>query len=292
MAKAVYSAKSSYGKTQLQNLILESLAENSSLLDGQLKFTKAGGHEDKKQKIDAYVGINSVQVKMDYQSMVNHTTAVEVVQLNLNTSDYNKGHYMDVPLAGGVTETELMNVDYLYYIIPGEGIAIWKPTQLSRLVFHCMRSIPLNVIPQEIAFDGVPLQGQNGFRIAVAANKENDKNMWNSLCYLMPNEYLTYEEGIPLGHWERDFKTGKLVFYANEDDQGNRTYIKPVEVISWYDVLSVILSDYSRWGKICELVATHILDYKYGKVKAAKIAECFNINPEYLTLHDWSNGNT
>lgn len=292
MGKAIYSAKSSYGKTELQNLILESLAENSQLLSGDLRFTEAGGYEDKKQKIDAYIGDDSIQVKMDYQSTVKHTTAVEIAQVNLITSDYTKGHYMDEPIAGGVTEKKLMDVDYIYYILPGEGISIWKPTNLSRLVFHCMRSIPLDVNPQEIAFDGIPLLGENGFKIAVAANKEGEKNMWSSLCYLLPNEYLTYELGIPLGHWERDWKTQDLKFYANEDDNGNITFIKPSKVISWHEVLDVLLFDHERYERICELVQEYILKYKYGKRKASIIAECFNINSDFLTLYDWSNENS
>ena len=288
MGKAVHSAKSSYGKTELQNLILESLAENSEFLSGELKFTEAGGYEDKKQKIDAYIGDDSIQVKMDYQSTVKHTTAIEIAQLNLVTSDYNKGDYMSEPIAGGVTEKQLMDVNYIYYILPGQGISIWKPTNLSRLVFHCMRSIPLDVSPQEIAFDGIPLKGENGFKIAVAANKESEKNMWSSLCYLLPNEYLTYKLGIPLGHWERDWQSGDLKFYANEDDKKYRIVIKPVEVIEWDEVLNVLIQDRERYEEICGLVKEYIYKYKYGKRKAFMIADSFNINSEYLKLHDWS----
>ena len=296
--KAVYSAKSGYKKTELQNLILDSLSKNTELLEGKFVLTKAGGKEDKKLKIDAYVGASPVQVKMDYRSMVNYTTAVEFAQLDLETQNYKYGHFMKEPKAGGVSERALMGVDYIYYILPGEGIAIWEPAKLSRLVFHTMRSMPLDFNPQLIGFGGVALKGENAFKIAVAANKEDDDNYWNSLNYLLPNEYLMSEEGIPLGQWEmkeiweeqdgRNVFLGKdAVFYPNEDDIGERIYIKPYATIPWNDVLFAFRTDES-YGRIVELVQEHIFEYKYGPKKARIIADNFDINFDSLKLYNWS----
>ena len=64
-------------------------------------------------------------------------------------------------------------------------------------------------------------------------------------------------------------------------------YIKPEKVIKWDDVLYALRigDDFSR---ICELIADHIYNYKYGKRKAFIIAENFDINTEFLKLYDWS----
>ena len=60
------------------------------------------------------------------------------------------------------------------------------------------------------------------FKIAVAANKEGDDNLWSSLNYLVPNEYMMQEDAVlPLGQWNiekfKDKETGKWydqpVFY-------------------------------------------------------------------------------
>tara|TARA_B100000900_G_C20478506_1_gene674435 strand:- start:26 stop:934 length:909 start_codon:yes stop_codon:yes gene_type:complete len=296
--KAIYSANADYSKTELQNLILESVSRNTDLLDGMFSVTPAGGTEDKKYKIDAYVGMHSIQIKMDYRSMVNDTSAVEFAQLDLETQNYKHGHFMKEPKAGGVSERALMGVDYLYYILPGEGIAIWEPAKLSRLVFHLMRSIPLDFDPQKIGFDGVALKGENAFKIAVAANKQGDDNYWNSLNYLLPNEYLMAVEGIPLGQWEMKeiweeqdgrqvFLGEDAVFYANEDDIGERTYIKPERVIPWDEILYAIRTDIN-YTAIIDLVAEHILAYKYGPSKAYTIASHFDMNTDGLQLYDWS----
>lgn len=296
--KAVYSASADYSKTELQNLILESVSRNSDLLEGMFSITPAGGTEDKKYKIDAYVGRDSIQIKMDYRSMVNHTSAVEFVQLDLETQNYKHGHFMKEPKAGGVSERALMGVDYIYYILPGEGIAIWEPAKLSRLVFHLMRSVPLNFDPQSIGFNGVALKGKNAFKIAVAANKQGDDNYWNSLNYLLPNEYLMATEGIPLGEWEMkqiwqeqngiNTKVGEeAVFYPNEDDVGERTYIKPDRIIPWDEVLYAFRTDLN-YVAIIDMVAEHIQAYKYGRSKAYTIAGHFDMNIDSLKLYDWS----
>lgn len=293
--KAVFSAKSSYGKTELQNLILKAVDNNTDLLEGKVSFTESGGKEDKQLKIDAYIGKSPVQVKMDYRSMVNHTTAVEFVQIDLVTINYKHGHFIDTPKAGGVSERPLIdNVQYLYYVLPGEGIAIWEPAKLSRLVFHTMRSIPIDFNPQLIGFGGEALKGKNCFKIAVAANKEGSDNMWSSLNYLLPNEFLMAEEGIPLGEWEikKTFDNGVVyedaIFHPNEDDVGERTYIKPHRIIPWSEVLYAIRTD-DAYPRIVELVSQHILDYKYGRRKAYIIADHFDMNVEHLELYDWAN---
>lgn len=295
MGKAVYSAKDGFAKTNLQKLILQAVSNNTNLLDGQLKFTEDGGYVDRNLKIDAYLNDTSIQVKMDYRSMVNFTTAVEFTQFNLVTSDTQHGHFMDVPRGGGISERQLIdNVDFLYYILPGEGISIWKPAHLSRLVFHTMRAMPLDFNPQSIGFNGEPLRGKNCFKIAVAANKQTDKNgnirYWNSINYLLPNEYLMSKEGIPLGHWETDFNTQEAIFHPNEDDTGNQSFIKPYQVIDWWDVKDAFRYD-SCYGEIVEEVTSHIYQYKYGKRKALMIADCFDINPESITLYDWKTNN-
>ena len=293
--KATFSAKADYSKTELQNLILKSMSDNN-MFDGMFAETEAGGQLDKDKKIDCVIGRDRVQVKMDYRSMVNNTTAVEFAQLDLETQNYRHGHFMKPPKAGGVSERELIdNVDYIYYILPGFGVSIWEPATLSRFVFHLMRSMPLDIDPQLLHYDGVPLKGKNAFKIAVAANKEGDDNLWSSLNYLVPNEYMMQEDGIPLGQWSiekfKDEETGvwydQPVFYPELDDVDENIYIKPEKVIKWDDVLYALRigDDFSR---ICELIAEHIYNYKYGKRKAFIIAENFDINTEFLKLYDWS----
>ena len=56
-------------------------------------------------------------------------------------------------------------------------------------------------------------------------------------------------------------------FIQSFDDVDENIYIKPEKVIKWDDVLYALRigDDFSR---ICELIAEHIYNYKYGKKKA------------------------
>ena len=92
---------------------------------------------------------------------------------------------------------------------------------------------------------------------------------------------IGFEKGLPT---KTLFRMVTNSIYAGGVDEKD---FKPEKVIKWDDVLYALRigDDFSR---ICELIAEHIYNYKYGKRKAFIIAENFDINTEFLKLYDWS----
>lgn len=285
--KKVHNDTEGYKKTSVQDKLLTSLFDSQSeLLNGTIEFTQKGGDEDKNKSIDAYVNKNiSWQVKMDFRSMLSGSTALEITQLKLNTRpETGKGHHMFPPIEGGISKASLMDVDFIVYVIPGEGISIYKPTNLSRLAFHLMRDIPMNFEASNLEDrrgNGQPIHAENAFKIGVAPNTGKDTgNQWNTLNYIVPNDYMMRE--IEIGQWELEYGTGIPKFY------GTGQMIKPAKTIEWED----ILADLRYTPTILNDIQSYFIDYiynkKFGEKKARIIADIWDIPFASVKLWDWS----
>lgn len=285
--KKVHNTEEGYKKTLIQDKLLTSLfnIEESELLTGTIQFTEKGSEADK-NSIDAFVNGNiSWQVKMDFRSMLSGSTALEIAQLKLNTQDSQKGHYMFPPIEGGVSKSALMDVHFIVYVIPGEGIAIWKPANLSRLAFNLMRDIPMNFDASNLENRrgiGEPIKAENAFKIGVAPNQGKDAgNIWNTLNYIIPNDYMMRE--IEIGQWELEYGTGLPVFH------GTGQMIKPAKVIEWSDILFDLRYDPEALADIQQYFIDYIYNRKFGQRKAQMIADIWDIPMDSVQLFDWGN---
>lgn len=284
--KKVYDPTESYKQTSVQDTLLSSLFESQSeLLTGTIEFTEKGGDDDKNKSIDAYVNGNiSWQVKMDFRSLFTGCTALELAQLKLNTTKANNGFHMLPPVEGGLSKSSLMDVNFIVYIIPGEGISIWKPTNLSRLVFHLMRDIPLNFEASNLEDRrgyGNPIYAENAFKIGVAPNEHKKSgNQWNSLNYLIPSDYMMRE--IEIGQWEIEYGTGVPKFY------GTGQMIKPAKTIEWSDVIMDLKYDPESLNEIQEYFIDYTYNRKFGEKKAGLIANAWDIPMDSMKLWDHS----
>jgi hypothetical protein len=283
--KKVHNDTEGYKKTSVQDTLLTSLFESKSeLLNGTIKFTEKGGDDDKNKSIDAYVnGTISWQVKMDFRSMLSGSTALEIAQLKLNTKADN-GFHMFPPIEGGISKASLMDVDFIVYILPGEGISIWKPTNLSRLAFHLMRDIPMNFEANNLENRkgyGEPIHAENAFKIGVAPNTGKDTgNQWNTLNYIIPNDYMMRE--IEIGQWEIEYGTGIPKFY------GTGQMIKPAKTIEWGEVLMDLRYDLDALNELQQYFIEYTYNRKFGAKKARIIADTWDIPFDSMQLWDHS----
>jgi hypothetical protein len=237
------------------HMLLYSLS-NTHLISGDVNITEGGGDEDKNKKIDAYIETyqensedlkkNSLQIKLDYQHAISGSVALELAEMN-----FWGGRLCNVR-DGNLLQKELMDVDYLVYILPGRGIYFWNPRDLNRLTWYLLT----NYI-QEESWDEV----HNTFRLVVANNQE-----WLSINYLVP--YHMIDE-------PNYFRTD----YDWELKKWNATNIPvgPLKVIEWTEALR---KAQENEPEVYEKMMVSVIKYAnyYGKYKRDKILESWGID--------------
>ena len=196
--------------------------ENSHLVNGEVEITEGGGSEDRYQKIDAYINSyvddstelkkSSLQIKLDYQHAISGSVALELAEMN-----FWGGRLCNVK-DGNLLQKELMEVDYLVYILPGRGIYFWNPRELNRLTWYLLT----NYI-QEDEWDEV----KNTFRLVVANNQE-----WLSINYLVPYHMIN----------EPNYYRIKFDWDSKKWDSTIQP-LGPKKVIQWNDALGYMQSN-------------------------------------------------
>lgn len=254
--KRVHKFDESNESGNVGHKLLEALS-NTHLLNGEVKVTKGGGDEDKNKKIDAYIHTaddsgnktqSSLQIKLDYQNAVSGSVALELAEMN-----FWGGRLQNVK-DGNLLQKQLMDVDYLIYILPSRGIYFWKPRELNRLTWYL-----LTQYIQEDTWDEVV----NTFRLVIANNQE-----WLSVNYLVPYQMIN-----EANYYRTDYD------WENKKWNGSNVPLGPVKVIDWNDALKTAESQSTE---LYDEIRSSVIKYAnyYGHFKRTKILESWNMNPE------------
>ncbi len=238
------------------NLLLECL-ENTYHMNGKFESTKAGGTEDKNKKIDAYIYSqdeqgneikSSLQIKLDYQYPLSGSVALELAEMNF------WGGRLCNARDGNLLQPQLMEVDYLIYMLPGLGIYFWNPRDLNRLTWYLLT----NYIQEDEW-----LEVDNTFRLVVANNQE-----WLSINYLVPY-HMIYEPN----YFRTDYD------WENKKWNGTNVPVGPKKIIDWNEALSTAQSNNPE---TYNLLTSLVIKYanNYGEYKRERILKSWNLNPQ------------
>jgi len=229
--KKIHNMKDSLELGNLGTYILSKYYELGVITSSegnQLEFsqTKPGGVKDKKYKIDGYLLDKSVQVKIDLQACFTGNVALEVSEQRF------LGGIIQPPRAGALLQEKILDVDYLVYVIPGHGVAFWKPRTMAQLLWYWQSHYN--------EWDSRKWQGSFYYKNAV--NENGRGNDWLSLNYHVPTKFIMYSEedynyDLVLGREPLEYKC-----YYNYRDKKQEYLPKTgaIKSYTWFEFLSIM----------------------------------------------------
>ena len=254
--RKVHNFDDSNKTAQIGNILLEALSD-SYILKGRVESTESGGYEDRRKKIDAFIlktgdsgkeYKHSLQIKTDLQHPTSLSLALELCEISWGSGLMYNGR------DGNLLQKELLEVDYIVYILPGTGIYFWKPRELNRLTYFLIRHYQQVDTWEEV---------QHTFRFVTANNGD-----WFSICYLVPYYMIN----------EPNYYRTKCIEWPNKYESTENP-LGPVHSIQWYDAVSLLQKNKPEsYEEIIPLVINYA--DSFSKPKRDKILRSWELNPE------------
>ena len=198
---------------------------------------------------DTNAGVYSIRIKGAKKTGTVSVTA-ESTTITSATSLFTA----DDVNGGNLLQPQLMEVDYLIYMLPGLGIYFWNPRDLNRLTWYLLT----NYIQEDEW-----LEVDNTFRLVVANNQE-----WLSINYLVPY-HMIYEPN----YFRTDYD------WENKKWNGTNVPVGPKKIIDWNEALSTAQSNNPE---TYNLLTSLVIKYanNYGEYKRERILKSWNLNPQ------------
>jgi hypothetical protein len=215
--------------------------------------TPPGGVEDREFKVDAYLNESSAQIKIDMQACSTGNVALEIAEFRF------LGGKLQPPKPGALIQEKIYSVDFLIYVIPGHGVAIWKPSSLSELLWRWQAMYGT----WDTQYWG------NSFYYANAKNYDKGSD-WMSLNYFVPVKFIMYS----LEDYETDLLWGREpLLYKSHFKGRNIEYLNKrgaIKSFTWADFLSIMQTkEPNEYSSMINVATKYANSFKQEKTKKA-----------------------